>query len=136
MSDSRKTSGHVGKGRRERTLLSGWLDNVAALLNSLFQQKTRGHHPVLLAELQSGDHLFKPAGDLLQTAYIVFIVTNGIERSIGGDLRKVDLNSVELIDGHLPKLQIDGPDLIIERTKQEPAIELILFTHVGQVDGA
>ena len=118
----------------ERTGLTGGFGDRLALGHNFLKQKARRHQLVFLALLEHVDELVEYARHLVQARDVVLDVLGAVEWNRRGELRKLQMKSVELVDRHLVELEIGAADAVLQLAHHQFLVQAILFAEPASID--
>jgi hypothetical protein len=88
-----------------------------------------------LSFLQDFDDLIHDHWNFVQAREIVLVLPGRVKGDEVDEGREVQMDSVELVDGHQIELQVDGFDPFLQVANHQDAAELFLLGEAGGVDG-
>ena len=133
----------VGIGNRGRELIQRRRESVGftravgdafALNDGLLQDVAGLHQPVCEAQAHRGDGVIQRHRNLLQSRSVVLVMLHRVERSNLCDFRQAELDAGELIDWHLPRLEVNGFDPVRQSTLQDRLIQPVRFGKRIRID--
>ena len=127
--------GDLGERPRERSVFRLRLRHSFGLNRDFLQEELRRHQPLGHALAHPRHRVVQHLRKLSHPGDIVVVVLDGLEGEERNELRRVQVDSRDLVDGHLPALEPLVLQILLEAPDQKRLRQRLLLRKAGGIDG-